>query len=86
MCEPKIKSLVKNSQKLLNILCHQKNHFFTIKKMKSLSIKTWSKIGVEIIKHNGKKWINEKHLEIALGYKNLVKKTQYYSDELKKRR
>ena len=54
--------------------------------MKSLSIKTWSKIGVEIIKHNGKKWINEKHLEIALGYKNLVKKTQYYSDELKKRR
>ena len=54
--------------------------------MKSLSIKTWSKIGVEIIKHNGKKWINEKHLEIALVYKNLVKKSQYYSDELKKRR
>ena len=54
--------------------------------MKSFSIKTWSKIGVEIIKHNGKKWINEKYLEIALGYKNLVNKTQYYSDELKKKK
>ena len=54
--------------------------------MKSFSIKTLSKIGVEIIKHNGKKWINEKYLEIALGYKNLVNKTQYYSDELKKKK
>ena len=55
-------------------------------KMKSFSLKTWSKIDVEAIKHNGKKWINEKHLEIAIGYKNLVNKTRYYSDELKKRR
>ena len=55
-------------------------------KMKSSSIKTWSKIEVEAIKHNSKKWINEKHLEVALRYKNLVNKTQYYSDELKKRR
>ena len=86
MCELKIKNLMKNSKKLLNILCHQKIHFFTMQKMKSFSIKTWSKIGVEIIKHNGKKWINEKYLEIALGYKNLVNKTQYYSDELKKKK
>ena len=55
-------------------------------KKKSFSIKTLSKIDVEAIKHNGKKWINEKHLEKALGYKNLVNKTQYYSNELKKRR
>ena len=56
-------------------------------KMKSFSIKTWSKIGVEVIKYDGKKWINEKHLETALGYNNLVSnKTQYYSDEFKKRR
>ena len=27
---------------------------------------------VEAIKHNGKKWINEKDLEKALGYKNLA--------------
>ena len=34
-----------------------------------------------------KKWINEKHLEKALGYKNLVgNKTQYHSDKFKKRR
>ena len=32
------------------------------------------------------KWINEKHLETALGYKNLVgNKTQYNSGELKKK-
>ena len=32
------------------------------------------------------KWINEKHLEIALGYRNLVgSKAQYYSDKLKKK-
>ena len=40
---------------------------------------------VEPIKHNGKKWINEKDLEKALVYKNLVSsKTQYYSNEFKK--
>ena len=56
--------------------------------MLTFNIKTWSKIGgVEVIKYNHKKWINEKRLETALGYKNLVgNKTQYYSDESKKRR
>ena len=54
--------------------------------MKPFSIKTQSKIGVEVIKY-GKKWINEKHLETALSYKNLVgNKTQYYSHKFKKRR
>ena len=53
--------------------------------MLTYSIKTWRKIGVEVIKYNDKKWINEKNLETALGYKNLVSnKTQYYSDEYKK--
>ena len=56
-------------------------------KMLTFSIKTWSKISVEVIKYNHKKWINEKHSEVALGYKNLFgNKTQYYSDEFKKRR
>ena len=55
--------------------------------MKSFSIKTWSKIGVEVKKFHGIKWINEKHLETALGYKNLVSnKAQYYSNEFEKRR
>ena len=69
--------------KLLNI-CIIKNFYFFLcmYKMKSFSIKTWSEIGVEVIKCNGKKWINEKNLETALGYRNLVSsKTQYYSDE-----
>ena len=30
------------------------------------------KNGVEAIKYNDKRWINEKHLKTALGYKNLV--------------
>ena len=56
-------------------------------KMKSFGIKKWSENGVEVIKYNGKKWISKKNLETALGYKNLISnKTQYYSDEFKKRR
>ena len=54
-------------------------------KMLTYSIKTWKKIGIEAIKCNNKKWINEKNMETVLGYKNLVSnKTQYYSDEFKK--
>ena len=54
--------------------------------MKSYSIKNWSKICVEAIKCNYKKWINEKCLETALGYKKLVSnETRYYSDEFKKK-
>ena len=30
-------------------------------KMKSFSIKTWNNNGVEALKCDGKKWINEKH-------------------------
>ena len=56
-------------------------------KMLTYSIKTCRKIGVEAIKYNDKKLINEKHLETAPGYKNLVRnKTQYYSDKFKKRK
>ena len=56
-------------------------------KLKSFSIKTGSKIGVEAIEHNYKNWLNQKNLETALGYKNLVSsKTRYYFDEFKKGR
>ena len=55
--------------------------------MKTFVIKTWKKINVEAINHNGKNWINEKDLGNVLGYKNLVSnKTQYYDDSVKKRR
>ena len=54
-------------------------------KMLIFSIKTWSKIGVEVIKYNGKKWINEKHSETALGYKIwLVTKLNFTQMNLKK--
>ena len=40
--------------------------------MNTFSINTWTKNDVEAKKHNCKKWINEKALEKALGYKNLA--------------
>ena len=47
---------MKNSQKLLNILCHQKKLvFLCVYKMHTFSIKTCSKTDVEAIKHNDKK-------------------------------
>ena len=50
--------------------------------MYTFSIKTWSKIDVEAIKYNGEKLINENHLEITVGNKNLAtSKTRYYSDK-----
>ena len=56
-------------------------------KMYTFRINTWRTIDVEAIRYNGKKWINEKDLEKALGCKNVAgDKTQYYSDEFTKRR
>ena len=55
--------------------------------MYTFSVNTWSKTDVEAITYDGEKWINKKHLEKAVGNKNLAgNKTQYYSDEFKKRR
>ena len=53
--------------------------------MKSFSINTWSEIGVEVVKYNGKKWIIEKNLETALGYKNLETKLNIILTNLKKK-
>ena len=55
--------------------------------MYTFSIKTWSTIDVEAIKYDDEKWINEKHLQKPVGYKNLAgNKIQHYSDRFKKRR
>ena len=55
--------------------------------MLTFSIKTGTKTGVEVIKYNGEKWINEKHLETALGYKIwLVTKLSFTQINLKKRK
>ena len=35
-------------------------------------MKTWNNNGVEAIKDDGKKWINEKRLQTALGFKKLA--------------
>ena len=77
---------MKKNQQLLNIYAI-KNFLLCIYKMNTFSINTLTKNDVEAKKHNCKKWINEKALEKALGYKNLAgNKTQYYSNEFKKRR
>ena len=53
----------------------------------TFSVNKWKQNNIEAVKYNGKKWINEKCLEKALGCKNLAgNKTQYYSNKFKKRR
>ena len=74
---------------LIEHLHHQKSFFCVcMYKMLTYSITIWINIArVEVIKYNGKKWINENNLETALGCKNLVvNKTRYYYNEFRKRR
>ena len=53
----------------------------------TLIVNKWKQNNIEAVNYNGKQWINEKHLEKALGCKNLAgNKTQCYSSKLKKRR
>ena len=46
--------------------------------------KTWKRIGIEVIIFNGKKWLNEKHIEKQLKHTNLPAVTLQYSSELRK--
>ena len=72
------------NQILLSILCHQKKNCVCIKRTHLASKHGGNDI--EAIKYNVKKWINEKDLKKALGYKHLAgSKTQCYSSEFKKR-
>ena len=41
-------------------------------KMIKSSNGTWKKNGVDVITFNGKKWLNEKHIETRLEHSNLV--------------
>ena len=55
--------------------------------MYRFNLNTWKKDNIEVVNYNGKKWINEKDLKKALDCKNFAgNKTQYYSNEFKKRR
>ena len=54
--------------------------------MVNISRKTWEKNGVEVIIFNGKKWLNEKHIETQLGHANLPAITLQCSSDLRKQR
>ena len=43
------------------------------------------KNGAEVISFNGKKWLNERHIETQLEHSNLVAVTNKYSLELRKK-
>ena len=47
---------------------------------------TWERNGVEVIVFKGKKWLNEKHIEIQLEQSDLPAVTLQYPSELKKNR
>ena len=59
---------------------------FCVYKMIKISAETWGKNGVEVIVFNGKKWLNEKHIETQLEQSNLAAVTLQYSPELTKQR
>ena len=44
--------------------------------MVDITKETWGKNGVEVIFFNGKKWLNEKHIETQLEHSNLVTVTR----------
>ena len=48
--------------------------------------KKHGKNGVEVIRFNGKKWLNEKYIEIQLGHSALRNITNHYSPHLRKKR
>ena len=54
--------------------------------MEDITKETWGKNGVEVIIFNGKKWLNEKHIEKHLGHSALRNITNQHPPELKKQR
>ena len=50
--------------------------------MIKITKETLGKNGVEVIIFNGKKWLNEKHIETQLDYANLPAVTLKYSSEV----
>ena len=63
-----------------------KNIFlFCMYKMTEITKQTWEKDGVEVIFFKGKKWLNEKHIEIQLEHSNLPTITNKYPLKLKKK-
>ena len=48
--------------------------------------KTWKKNRVEAIENGGKIWISQGHTQEKLDIATIADRTQYYSDQFKKRR
>ena len=87
----KSKTQMKNSEKVLSILCHQKNLFFFLcmYKMDSFALFTanaWRKNDAEVLEYGDKIQINQGHFQEKLGIANIADRTQYYSNEFKKMR
>ena len=65
-----------------------RNLFFLVYiKMNTFALftaETWTKNGVEFIKHTDQVWINQKNYEKNLGIASISNKTQNYLSELKK--
>ena len=54
--------------------------------MVNITKETWEKTGAEVIIFNGKKWLNENHIEKQLEDSNLPSFTLQYSSDLRKQR
>ena len=50
-----------------------------------LTAKAWRKNGVEAIDCSGKIWLNQGYLQEKLDIRNISDRTQYHSDEFKKK-
>ena len=54
--------------------------------MLNITKETWEKNGLEVIIFNGKKWVNEKHIEQELKHSNFREITLKYPLDLRKQR
>ena len=53
--------------------------------MVKITKEAWKKNGAEVIRFNGKKWLNKKHIEEQLEHSNLAAVTLQYSSDLRKK-
>ena len=83
-----VKNIVKNNQKLLNSLHHQKSFFCVcMYKMANIDKETYKNSNIEaIVDGIGKLWLNEKHIEEMLGLKTLPVIISKYDQVYKKHR
>ena len=84
-----LKNIVKNNQKLLNILHHQKNLFFVCVCIQWMHLlyslqKHGKKMMLKLVKNGSEMRINQKHLEKSLDIANIADRSQYYSSKFRK--